>query len=120
MIKINGLESVTTPAATTIVWDDHGLLGKVFSKVMLSELTERMLCQFGQPTKAFLALWGRLFPQNDIGELKSEFKALEEKYRRLSNYNRRIFPSSELHQVSTAIIVDEWEPQIFSKVTELS
>jgi len=43
LVKINGINSVSTPSPTTTVYDDHGPLGRVFSKEMLRELTNRML-----------------------------------------------------------------------------
>ncbi len=78
-----------------------------------------MLSQLGQPGKGHLALWGRSLTLEDIDELKKEIKTMEEKYRRLSDYNQRFFPQTELHYISCAFIFDEFDSSSFSKISEL-
>ncbi len=120
LIKVNSLDSIAIPhPKATVIWDDFGPIGKVFSKAMLKEITENTLRQFESPTPPFLALWGRQLSADNLEELKQDFKVLEDKYRKISDYNGRIYIREQLMPVSSAFIIDLQDSEVFSRIVEL-
>jgi transcriptional regulator with XRE-family HTH domain len=120
LIKSFTLDAATLYNWKTVIWDDYGPLGQVFSKEMLKQLSHRILSQYGEKNNAFLALWGRSLTDEDYKELKEEFKQIENKYRKISDYNRKIYKSSQLNYVSIALMADFYDADIFSRIHELT
>lgn len=113
------IDSAKVVATASVVWDDYGPLGQVFSKEMLRLLTDRMLKQYGQNKDAFLSLWGRHLTQENLKDLKDDFYKIEEKYRKLSEFNKKVLPLESLSQISCAVILDQWDPQVFTEIPNL-
>ncbi|MEQ1875062.1 MAG: helix-turn-helix transcriptional regulator [Bdellovibrionia bacterium] len=119
LIRANGVNDVKIRVTGTIFWDDHGPLGMVFSKEMIRGLASRVVSQMGQDSESYLALWGRSLKNEEYDELKRDIQELDEKYRKKSDYNRKVLPKGQLRHLSCAFMSDFWDSEVFGRVTEL-
>ena len=112
-------DQLITLVKGSIVWDDEGILGQTFTKSMIESFSKKALTNLNKNHNMLLHLNGWQLSNENYLELKEDLTKLCQKYRQLSNYNKRIFGKDALKNYSFMAIADNWEEKLFSKISEL-
>ena len=118
LIAHDGGDQVRCLIRGHIEWSDHGLLGLTSSRGMIERFSRRILSKLGQESELYLSLWTRFLSKEEYQQLQSDFQALHEKYRRLSQSNQKIYSRGQLEKVFCMVAVDIWDDQEFSRISE--
>lgn len=114
----NGEVRVTVEQAT-FLWDDHGILGQVYSRHFISEMSDRALAQLEKPQRLYLATGGKMLTKEQIAQFRRDVEDVLHKYRIISSVNKATgIPA--LEEWSYVVIADVWSDPFFDQVIELA
>ena len=105
-----------TRAIGTLVWDDHGPMGRFFSARQIGTLAQRASREKLRQGKLWLNGW-RL-TEESFAEFCADMEVLREKYRQRSSQDARSAPARALSYTFVGI-VDQWEDEIMRRIIEL-
>lgn len=120
LIKVSREDQVKILATGAICWKDDGKLGQVFSKRMVKAFAERAIKNVSSPGPLYLDLNGWHLTSENYHELKNDLVVLANKFRILSNYNRKFISKTDLENYSFMVVTDLWAENVFSNVMKIT
>jgi hypothetical protein len=102
-----------------IIWDDHGALGKTFSRAMVKNMAARAVEKIGDPGSIFLELSGWKLSLEEYKDFQRSYTELTKRYQALSSFNKRARNKNASVSVSAVMIADEWKDPFQLRVTEI-
>lgn len=119
LLELHPGDVVKTRVRGPIMWDDHGPLGRVFSKAMVLNMAARAAEKIGAPGGMLLELTGWKLTPAEYEDFKRNYQDLLKRFQSTSAFNKRAKNQNASLSISTAMIADEWKDPFQLKVIEI-
>jgi DNA-binding Xre family transcriptional regulator len=119
LLELHPNNEVKTKVRGQIIWDDHGPLGRTFSRAMILNMADRAAKKIGTPEKIFLELTGWKLTPAEYDELKRAYRETSNRFQALSSFNKRSKNQNASLDISAVTIADEWKDPFQLKVIEI-
>lgn len=109
LLELQPGDRVKTRVRGPVMWDDHGVLGQVFSRLMIINMAEHISSKLGKPGDALVDLAGWKLSPEEYSKMKAEYAEFASRYRQISSFNKRAKRREASLNISAIMLADEWK-----------